>query len=178
VFGVTGNRHIPEQVKAIAHVVKQAREAVGSIRLIAFGRGAKEAESELRRALDGSGVDVTVLGILPPEEVSEILAKAHVHLFVRGGISSRRGTAISGIIHGLPIVGYTSEETGFPITEAGVRLVPVGDADGLARELITVLKDKTMWWMLSERSRKAARRYFSWDAIAERFLKVLRNEGR
>lgn len=97
-------------------------------------------------------------------------------LFVRGHISGRRSSAIAGIACGLPVVAYEGVETGFPITEAGVWLAPQGDLEALSEGLCRVLTDESLWQALHQRSVQAYRRYFSWDAIANQFLKVLGNE--
>jgi hypothetical protein len=39
--------------------------------------------------------------------------------------------------------------------------------------LTRVLTDANLWWELHQRSKEAHRLYFSWDAIAKRFLEVL-----
>jgi glycosyltransferase involved in cell wall biosynthesis len=70
---------------------------------------------------------------------------------------------------GVPIVGYRGEETGFPITEAGVKLVDQRDRDGLVRDLCQVLTDEDLRQEMRQRSFQAAKRYFGWDAIASRF---------
>jgi glycosyltransferase involved in cell wall biosynthesis len=143
------------------------------LRLVVLGRGSKEAETALRQSMDGSHVSLSVLGLLPAEEVTQTLSQADVLLFVRGHISGRRGSGIAGIACGLPVVGYRGRETGFPITEAGVLLVPPGDREALAEALARVLADENLWGELHRRSKEAQRRYFSWGAIAERFLEVL-----
>ncbi len=171
VFGVTENKR--DEAEGIAQVTRLAREAVGPLRLVVFGRGAFQAEPTLRPLLEGSQVALEVYGVLAAEEAEKLLASADVQLFVRAGVSTRRGTAIAGICCGLPIVGYAGEETTSPMTEAGVCLSPFGDVQGCARELIAVLKDGTLRESLRGRSREAAKRYFSWDVIAGRFLEVL-----
>ena len=75
---------------------------------------------------------------------------------------------------GLPIVGFSDAETAFPITEAGVRLVPMGDREGLVRELVVVLKQQTLRETLRQRNFEATERYFSWDRIADAYLSFLR----
>ena len=99
------------------------------------------------------------LGILEPDRAASLLANADVQLFVRTGLSSRRGSGIAGIV---------------PITEAGVRLVPMGDQQGLIRELTVVLRDPVLRERLRQRSLEAAKTYFSWDRIADAYLSVLR----
>jgi len=170
VFGVTDGRG---EETLLAEVVGRAAEQVGPLRLVVLGRGARQAEPALRAALDGRPVRLEVHGVLPPAEVSDRLASADVQLFVRGGVSTRRTSAIAGLACGLPIVGFAGRETSFPITEAGVQLVPVGDVDGLARELVEVLRDRELREHLARRSREAVQQYFSWAAIANRYLEML-----
>ncbi len=126
-------------------------------------------------ALQGSGLEVSVLGVLPAEEVTRTLSRADALLFVRGQISPRRGSAIAGVACGLPIVGYGDSESSFPIDEAGVRLVPRGNREALAAALREVLTDGKLWDELHERNRNAYEEYFSWEQIAGRYVQVLEN---
>ncbi len=176
VFGVT--QHKRDEAAHIAQAVRRAQEECGPVRLVVFGRGAELAQATLREFLEGSQVSLEVHGLLPPEQIGALLAKADVQLFVRSGISSRRGSAVAGIACGLPIVGFADEETSFPITEAGIRTVPRGDWHGLVRELVAVLRDDSLRSELAARSRAAQHKYFSWDAIAQSFLRVLANDAR
>jgi glycosyltransferase involved in cell wall biosynthesis len=176
VFGVTGGRNTSKEVADIAFVTHQAVKRLQSegrkLQLIVFGRGSKEAETALRQSVN-SNISLSVLGLLPAEEITRTLSQADALLFVRGHVSGRRGSAIAGIACGLPVVGYSGKETGFPITEAGILLVPQGDREALAEALTRVLTDANLWWELHQRSKEAYRLYFSWDAIAKCFLEVL-----
>lgn len=179
IFGVTGGDNIPREVADITFVVRQAAKALTpkgqKVRLVVLGRGSEEAEPTFRQHLDGAeGVEVSVLGLLPAEKVTEVLSQADVLLFVRGHISSRRTSAIAGIACGLPVVAYEGAETGFPITEAGVLLAPQGNREALAEALTRVLTDDTLWHELHQRSLNAQRTYFCWDAIAQRFVEILK----
>ena len=173
VFGITGEPATLSEVRDIGYALKRAKGKLGELRLVALGRGSSEAEPALRRELDGSGVEALVLGLLPPDEIAKTLAHADVLLFVRGGVSSRRGSALAGIACGLPIVGYKGPETGFPITEAGLELVANGDRDALAAALDHVLGDDRLRQDLRRRSLSAHADYFSWEKIAERFAAEL-----
>lgn len=170
VFGFT---KIATETAMIASVLTGASEEVGPLHLTVFGRGAKLAGTLLRPLLAGSRVELEDLGILEPQRAGNLLANADVQLFIRSGLSSRRGSGIAGIVNGLPIVGFFNEETAFPITEAGVRLVPVGDQEGLIRELTLVLKDRALRESLRKRNLEVAERYLSWDCIADAYLSVL-----
>lgn len=175
VFGVTGGSRSCDESDDISYVIRQATSAVASLRLVVMGRGAAEAEATLRKDLDGSGVALNVLGVLPPEQIQRQLLMADVLLCVRGHISTRRGSAIAGIACGLPIVGYRGEETAFPITEAGVLLADPGNREGIAEALKRILCDAKFRDEMRKRSLAADQKYFSWDAIAEQFLLVLGN---
>jgi len=157
VFGVTGYQR--DEAALIANVVSAAAQQAGPLRLVVFGRGAKLAEPVLLSTLQGSRVQLSVFDVLTPGEAGTVLAGADLQLFVRSGISSRRGSAIAGITCGLPVVGFSGPETAFPITEAGVRLVPLGNEE--LRESLSAV------------SRAASERYFSWNVLADKYLSFL-----
>lgn len=171
VFGVTGGRQAGE-VREIATAVTELARARDQVHLVVIGRDSREAEPALRHALNGTPVRLTVTGVIPAEEASRWLGCSDAFLFVRGGVSSRRTTVVAAIAHGVPVIGYRSVETAWPITEAGVALVEFGDAEGLARLLLRLARDPAWAAELRECHRAAYERYFSWDAIAERFLAV------
>jgi glycosyltransferase involved in cell wall biosynthesis len=85
---------------------------------------------------------VSVEGVLEEKEVVETLTSCDVLLFVRGPISTRRGSAIAGIACGLPIIAYSGTETAAPITEAGVVFYDPQNAGSLGEMLVRVLQDE------------------------------------
>jgi len=176
IFSVTGGPSTAREVADIGAAVKRANTAAGPLRLLVMGRGSKEAEPALRAEFSGTNVDVEVLGLLPAEEMTQALSRADVQLFVRDQISSRRGSAIAAIACGLPVVCYSGAETAWPITEAGIRAVPLGDREALSQALETVLKDDRLRQSLATRSQNAQASYFSWPAIAAQFVQCLRAE--
>jgi len=173
VFCVTGGVHAQQEAEAIAHAVIRAAERASPLRLVVLGRNAETAEAPLRAALAGTGVELEIRGVLPAEAVEHRLSQADVLLFVRGGISSRRGSAIAGIVCGLPVVTYSWSETGPPVTEAGVVLVPSGDREALANALSRVLVDDAYRAQLRRRSLAAREKHFSWDVIAAKYAGAL-----
>ncbi len=177
VFGVTGGAHVAPEASDIAHAMKHAAAKVPQLRLMVLGRGALEAEPTLRKELAGTSIALSVSGVLPAEEVRARLAQADVLLFVRGPISSRRGSAIAGIVCGLPVVGYRGGETAPPITEAGLLLVDNNDRDALADALTRVLTDGQLYQDLRRRNLAATAKHFSWDAIAAQFTRALTNSS-
>jgi glycosyltransferase involved in cell wall biosynthesis len=177
VFSVTGGPSTLLEVADIGFAVKRASRAAGPVRVRVMGRGSKDAEPTLRAEFSGTSVELEILGLLSAEDTSQSLARADVQLFVRGQISSHRGSAIAGIACGLPVVCYAGPETGWPVTEAGILSVPRGDREALSAALETVLMDDGLRASLAERSRQAQARYFSWQVIASQFAQALRGSG-
>jgi glycosyltransferase involved in cell wall biosynthesis len=172
VFSVTGGDARVREVEDIAFAVRRAEQRVGRIRLEVFGRGAAEARPVLEKALDGARVDLRVRGVIPAEEITRTLAASDASLCVRGQTTSHRGTSIAGISCGVPVVGFGKPGNDPAIDAAGVRLAPWHEPSALADALVEVLTDASLWQQLHERNLQAHRRYFSWDAVAERYLEL------
>jgi glycosyltransferase involved in cell wall biosynthesis len=175
VFGITDAGNIHKEIADIALAAKRASEQVGRVRLVTLGRGSAESAERLRQALGGSRVEFDALGILAAAEVSQVLADADVSLFVRGPISTQRGSAIASIANAVPLVSYANPTLPVPLAEAGVLGVPYPQGEELAQATTRVLTDRQLWCELHERSRLAHAKYFSWEAVASRFLEVLRD---
>jgi len=173
VYGVTGGAALGRDAATIARAVRRALRSVPRLSVIVLGRNSREAESTLRSLLQGADAEISALGLLPLEHVARTLASADVQLFVRGGVSTRRSSAIAGIACGLPLVAYANEETLYPLTEAGVMFAPEGDADALGEALAQVLTDAELRRHLRERNQQIYREWFAWDRIAERLVEAL-----
>lgn len=174
VFGVTGGAAGQQEVAQITAAVRFAAERLGNLRLLVFGRGADLAESSLRQGLRALPVTLRVAGVLPEGDVEALLRSSDVLLFVRGGISTRRGSAIAGIACGLPVIAFAGSETAAPITDAGVVLVADGNKTALGEALVRVLGDREYHARLAGRSRAAYKKHFAWDAIASQYASLLR----
>jgi glycosyltransferase involved in cell wall biosynthesis len=176
VFGVTGGGTVGSEIADIAYCMRQVSRCFDRPTLLLLGRDSDAAEARLRQALKGVPVQIEARGILPPADVSRALQAADALLFVRGPVSTRKGSAMAGIACGLPVVGYAEPHAGPPLTEAGVMLVPQGDQGALAEALIRVLRDGRLWQELHQRNQRAQAEHFSWNAIAGRLLNVLDEE--
>jgi len=161
------------EIEDISHAARSAAEKSPRLRFVFFGRGTSEAKEEIQSAFRAIPVEVSFLGLIQSNEIGRILAQSDVMLCVRGAITPRRGSAIAGIAFGLPIVAYQGVGTGFPITEAGLELVTYRDKQALGRALCNVIADERLRQDLGRRSRRAHEDYFSWEKIAERFVKEL-----
>ncbi|GAC1678126.1 MAG: glycosyltransferase family 4 protein [Candidatus Acidiferrum sp.] len=174
VFGITGGATGLRESAEIVHAVRAAAAKTPALQLFAFGRHADDRGSLLREGLRDLPVDVLVEGVLPASRVAQELSSSDVLLFVRGQISSRRGSAIAGIACGLPVIAYPGPETAPPITEAGVVLVSQADPAELGAALTRVFTDQAYRASLAARSVAAQQKYFSWKAIASRYAEELR----
>jgi glycosyltransferase involved in cell wall biosynthesis len=162
-----------EEVDRIGNALGYAAKSLGKIRLMVAGRNSEEAGRQLQQELANTGVEVVVHGVLPAGEIARVLGACDVMLFPRGGISSRRSSALAGIACGLPVIASEGPETAAPLTEAGVVLLPAGANEEFGPALVRVLTDNTFRETLAKQSRLAQERHFSWSAIAAQYAKAL-----
>lgn len=173
VFGVTGGAAGKREIEIIAEAVRFAVSRVKELRLIVLGRHSNDAQAQLKKQLVGTAVELHVLGVLPAEDVARTLCVSDVLLFVRGPISTRRGSAIAGIACGLPVVAFSGAETAPPITEAGLALYSPQRKGDLGDVLLRVLEDEHYRASLAQQSWLAQAQYFSWGAIAARYVQFM-----
>src|SRR6266478_6455255 len=173
VFGITGGEAGRKEIEKIVEAVRFAASRVGNLRLIVLGRNAESAETELRKHFRDSTVELHVLGVLPGKDVVRSLTVSDVLLFVRGHISTRRGSAIAGIACGLPVIAFEGSETAAPITEAGLAFFFPQKKGDLGDVLLRLLEDEDYRTSLAQRSLLAQRQYFSWRVIAASYAEFL-----
>lgn len=176
VYGITGGEPGKTEVGVIATTLKRIASRLPAVRLVVFGRGSEQSRPAFEQALQGIAVELSVLGLLPADDVTWHLSRADALLFVRGEISGQRGSAIAGIACGVPVVGYGHPERAFPLSEAGLLLVPPGDTLALGEALERVLTEPQLQADLRRRNRCAWAKYFSWDGIARRFAETLTDD--
>jgi hypothetical protein len=175
VFSITGGESGARETQIILATVRYAAQKLGKLCLSIFGRHAELRETELREGLRDLPVELSVEGVLESGEVVQKLFRCDVLLFIRGPISSRRGSGIAGIACGLPVIAYLGSETAAPITDAGVVLVSPDHPNDLKDALVRVLSDPALRMELAVRSRAAYQNHFAWPAIATRFSALLIN---
>ena len=173
VYGITGGRAGSKEIDDLAGALRYVVPRVKNLRLLVFGRNSQVAEADLRKALDNLDVEFHVLGVLKEEDVVRALTSSDLLLFLRGPISSRRGSAIAGIACGLPVIAQQGPETAPPITEAGLALYSPQRKDDLGEVLLRVLEDEHYRAELAQKSWAAQNKYFSWRAIAARYAECL-----
>lgn len=173
VFSLSGGRAGAEEANLIADNAAFVSERLGALRVVVAGRNAEAAGRILREKLQGKPVELVVHGLLPGGEIVSLLAGCDAMLFVRGPISTRRGSAMAGIACGLPVIARDGWETAPPVTEAGVVLVPPDATHEFGPALLRVLQDSNYRAQLAARSRNAQSQHFSWPVIAARYARIL-----
>jgi len=173
VYGITGGTAGNEECSEIARALRFATERGAKLELHAFGRGAAERETELREKLKDVPVTLRFDGLLSADRVASALRAADATLFVRGPISTRRGSAIAGIACGKPVIAYRGPETAEPITDAGVVLVERNNPTELGEAVLRMATDRTLRVELSRRSELVQKSFFRWSAIADRYVEAM-----
>jgi hypothetical protein len=176
VYGITGGAAGGEECSQIAGAVRFAVGRGAKLELHAFGRGAAERETELRERLKEVPVALRFDGLMPADKVEAAIRAADATLFVRGAISTRRGSAIAGITCGKPVIAYRGPDTAAPITEAGVVLVDCDKPTELGEALLHAATDRGFREALSQRSVRAQEVFFSWEAIAGRYIEAMNDK--
>ena len=183
VFSITGGIPGGLETEIIIATIRYAVSKLARLRLLVFGRHAELRETALRTGLRDLPIELQVEGVIADSELVERFAASDVLLFVRGTISSRRGSAIAGIACGLPVIALQGKETASPITEAGVVLVPEElDREALRTQLgealVRVLSENKRRLELVQCSQSAQKTHFSWQAIASRYAEFLQQQIR
>jgi len=182
VYSITGGVPGDRETEQIVRAVRYAAQKIGSLRLLVFGRHAEVREEALRAGLRDCPVEVCVEGVIEGDTLVERFAASDILLFLRGTISSRRGSAIAGIACGLPVIGFRGTETDAPISDAGVILFEDDldcekTASRVGEAVVKIFSDETYRRDLNSRSRRTQEEVFSWQAIARRFSKLLQRKG-
>lgn len=173
VFSLSERQNGAAEAGLVARAALYVSQKISALRVVVIGRNFEVARSVLEPSLSGSAVELVVHGILPAEQVVKELGACDAMLFVRGPISSRRGSAIAGIACGLPVIACEGWETAEPITQAGVVLVAPNATDEFGPALLRVLTDRGYRDSLAERSRRAQSEHFSWRSIAVKYAAAL-----
>jgi len=180
IFSITGGTPGERETRNIIAATRFASGKLGALRLNVFGRHAEERESALRKGLREVPVELQVQGVVDDANLIEQFAASDVLLFVRGTVSSRRGSAIAGISCGLPVIALQGAATAAPITDAGLMLVTDEGNEvelqlKLGEALVRILSDNALRAELVQRNRVAQGKHFSWPAIAGRYAEILQS---
>ncbi len=128
--------------------------------------------------LDGVDPSVAVLapGFLDPGRFSAKLAAADLFLApLANGVSTRRGSLMAALQHGIPVAGTDGPLTDSVLREAtaALCLTPVGDVEGFSRSVARLAGGPAARVAAGAAARRLYEREFDWPVIAERLLAAL-----
>lgn len=173
VFSITGGNQGAMETQRILAAVQHAAKSVGKLHLSVFGRHAELRQETLRKGLENYSVEVSVDGVLEDGQIIERIRGCDVLLFVRGGISTRRSSAIAGISCAVPMVAFVGPETSWPFPDAGVILVSPSAPDELNDALVRLLANPELRAGLSRVNQLIYSEHFAWPVIARRYAALL-----
>ncbi|MFC1548563.1 glycosyltransferase family 4 protein [Candidatus Omnitrophota bacterium] len=150
----------------------------GHYRLIFLG-GITDRDMEYRYKIKGYirrlGIEKEVIWVegLDEKDVSGILQASDMTVLPYvDGISTRRGTLMAAMVHGLPIIStFPRVECPYFKNEENVILVKPGNKIELAEAIERLSKNAELKNKLSRNIRETAKK-FDWDMIVEKTLKV------
>lgn len=129
------------------------------------------------------GLDEAVVldapGYLATEAIARRLAAADIFLSpLIDGVSTRRGTMMAALQHGVPIVGTAGPLTDSILLESrsALSLVAVGDRDGFADEVRRLADEAPERLSMRGAGRRLYERNFDWPVAAERILEEIEKE--
>jgi glycosyltransferase involved in cell wall biosynthesis len=158
----------------LAHYAAAAVNAMstGGRRLLVLNLG---AEAPPLPGLD-PGVPVAVPGYLGPDEFAARLAASDLFLApLIDGVSTRRGSVMAALQHGLPVVGTSGPLTDPILGDAGpaLRLIDVGDDAGFAEAAAELAADPEQRRSAGGAARRLYERNFDWPVTADRLLAAI-----
>ena len=129
--------------RALEPLLERVASESTSTSFVLMGRESDAFREELVTRHPELAARVHATGGLPADALSVVLQACDVVAQPYGeGVSSRRGTLMAALAHGLPVVTTEGRLSETIWRESGaVRLVPPGDPDAAARAIVTLYHD-------------------------------------
>jgi glycosyltransferase involved in cell wall biosynthesis len=167
-----GRLSVSKRIELLISAVELIRRQFPSATLKIAGGGG--FEHRLRQFIKNKGMGncVTVLGIVPAEEMPELYRGSDIFM----GASVQEGMSnamLEAMASGVPIVTTRCEGVQELIVDNGI-VVEKADAKSIADAVIGLAKDKGAYNAMCVAARKQAEN-FSWQRVAEEYLKHYRS---
>jgi glycosyltransferase involved in cell wall biosynthesis len=171
VLALFGSAHAKRNLPWVQAAVRAARTVGLPVILLYVG-----ANVETAREAAGNDTEMIADGTLPPDEVSRRIAAADIYLApFSDGISTRRTSMLSGLQHGIAVVGTRGEATDEMLLRENGRsfvLTAAEDVQAYGDAVVKLALDQSRRQELAARGAELYRREFDWEVIARRFLKL------
>jgi glycosyltransferase involved in cell wall biosynthesis len=141
--------------------------------------GTQQRLERIMAFIDREGIasHIKLIGYCPPDEVSRYFnfADIYVHLD-QSGASSKSGTLIGALAHGLPVVAADGlGADGFFRTDENIVLVPDTHAEHLADGIQALINAESLRHKLGQTARQFFELHFTWPMIAQQYEQVFGN---
>jgi glycosyltransferase involved in cell wall biosynthesis len=171
VAGVFGSAHGSRLLGHVRAAVKVLQRRAEDFTVLYVGPHGEALRAALPRA------PLIDAGRLPPEDVSRHLAAMDVHLApFMAGASTRRGSLMAGLQHGVPTVSTRGKQTDALLRrwdEHAVLLAEEGDRRGFARCAERLLNHPAERREIAQRSQTFYDTYFDWPVLADTLTEAM-----
>lgn len=170
-LGVFGTAHPTRLLGFVRAAVAAARREHPDARVLYVG-----PDGDTVRRLLGD-LPVHDAGRVPPDDASAYFAAMDVCLApFRRGVSTRRGSFMAALQHGVPTVSTSGSHTGSLLRNAAGQafvLTPDDDADAYALAVGPLLRDPDRRTALGQAGQILYQSHFDWNVIAARLVDAL-----
>jgi glycosyltransferase involved in cell wall biosynthesis len=159
----TGSFDLRKGVRVLLEALPLIERDFGPVLLDVVGPVSASGEAALARYPEARRL-IRFHSFLPQEELKAFLTESDVYVFPTLCEGCAR-SVMEAMAAGMPVV--TTGNSGVPIEDGGDGLlVPVGDAEALAKAVINLLKQKSLRARIGERAAETVRRKFLWSDYA------------
>jgi glycosyltransferase involved in cell wall biosynthesis len=167
-----GRLSASKRIELLVSAVELIRRQFPSATLKIAGGGG--LENQLRKLIKDKGMEdfITVLGIVPAEEMPELYCESDI--FVSASIQEGMSNAmLEAMASGIPIITTCCEGVQELIADNGI-VVEKADAKSIADAVINLAGDERTYNAMCVAARRRAEN-FSWQRVAEEYLKHYRS---
>lgn len=171
VVALFGRRHPSRAIGHAEAAIAAIASEHGAERLCVLNLG-----SDCPTPMVPGGVEVRSPGELSDDDLSLHLRSSDVLLLpFDDGLSTRRGTLMAGLAHGVPVVGMTGFNTDRVLVDnsAAMVLTTNADVDGYARAAARLTRDPARMREIGAAGRELYERSFDWPVIGRSVLAVV-----
>ena len=159
---------IPQLLQALARL----RSRQHPVSCLIMGFPDVEGYSAYAHDLGLAPEDVIFTGKIPYEKAPEYLALGDVSVAPKLSATEGSGKILNYMAMGLPVVAYDTPVSREYLGTLGVYASPLGDADGLASALESMVVNPVAAQDLGVRLRDRAARHFSWQRTGRQLLRI------
>jgi glycosyltransferase involved in cell wall biosynthesis len=175
VLGFFGTAHVSRLLHLIRSAAEKLKSSEVPVRILYIGPHAAQI-----REIVGD-VPLIAEGPLSVDEVSRRLSAVDIYLATYvDGVSTRRGAMMAALQHEIAVVGTVNYNTDSELVRTNheaMHLIPVGKDEEFSDQVLDLARDSEKRLQLGRKGSVLFERRFSWSAIAQDFLTILRSHA-